>query len=185
MEIKIKVDDAETMAKLRKISPERFMRAWAIAVKNLARKRAQEAAAKSGGRSFWQREILPSVHEEVNPASARVYSDSHIAEHVHTGGVIRSRLRKYLAIPLDKKLKKKGPKEVPWHTPKGEPVFRPRKYGPGWVLLDYQGRGRNRKYVPKFALVPETRPQKPRPWWPEEWEVKDLTEQYISEIFSQ
>ena len=79
MEIKIKVDDAETMAKLRKISPERFMRAWAIAVKNLARKRAQEAAAKSGGRSFWQREILHSVHEEVNPASARsVNREKHI-----------------------------------------------------------------------------------------------------------
>ena len=96
MEIKIKVDDAETMAKLRKISPERFIRAWAKAVKNLAKTRAQEAAAKSGGRSLWQREILPSVHGEVNPASAVVYSDSRIAEHVHAGGVIRARLRKIL-----------------------------------------------------------------------------------------
>ena len=151
MEIKIKVDDAETMAKLRKISPERFMRAWAIAVKNLARKRAQEAAAKSGGRSFWQREILPSVHEEVNPASARVYSDSHIAEHVHAGGVIRARLRKYLAIPLDKKLKKKGPKEVSWYTPKDKPVFRPRKYGPGWVMLDYAGLKKELHTLPPAA----------------------------------
>jgi len=28
--------------------------------------------------------------------NARVYSDSHIAEHVHPGGVIRARLRKKL-----------------------------------------------------------------------------------------
>ena len=32
----------------------------------------------------------------MNPTSARGYSDSYIAEHVHTGGVIRARLRKIL-----------------------------------------------------------------------------------------
>lgn len=181
MEIKIKVADGETLEQLREMSPERFLRAWAIAVKNLAKRKAQEAAAKSGGRSFWQREILPSVHDEVNPTSAQVYSDSFIAEHVHTGGVIRPRLRKYLAIPLDKKLKKKSPEDVPWRTPDGKPVWLPRKRGPGWVMLDYAGRKKELKA--KFALVPETKPQKPRPWWPEDWEAREVTEEIINDLF--
>jgi len=180
MEIKIKVADGETLEQLREMSPERFLRAWAIAVKNLAKRKAQEAAAKSGGRSFWQREILPSIHDEVNPTSARVYSDSYIAEHVHTGGVIRPRLRKYLAIPLDNKLKNKGPEDVPWRTPKHKPVLLPRKHGPGFVMLDYAGRKKELKA--KFALVPETKPQKPRPWWPEEWEAREVTEEIISDL---
>ena len=42
MEIKIKVADGETLEQLREMSPERFLRAWAIAVKNLAKRKAQD-----------------------------------------------------------------------------------------------------------------------------------------------
>jgi hypothetical protein len=183
MEVKITVEDGRTLEQLRDISPERFMRAWAVAIKNLAKRNAQEAAKKSGGRSFWQREILPSVHEEVSGSSARICSDSYIAEHVHTGGVIRPRQRKYLAIPLSQSLRKKSPRDLPWHTEDGKPVFLPRKRGPGWVMFDYAGRGKNRKLRPYFALVPETAPQKPRPWWPDDAAVQAETERFFREDF--
>ena len=172
MELKIVMDVAQVQKELHGLDPERFMRAWAVAIKNLAKRNAQEAAAKNGGRSFWQREILPSVHEEVQRATAIVSSDSYIAEHVHTGGVIRPKTRKYLAIPLDKSLRRKGPTSLRWHTDDGEPVFLPRRRGPGWVMFDYAGRGKNRKLRPRFALVPETAPQKPRPWWPTQDEAE-------------
>ena len=47
-------------------------------------------------------------------------------------------------------------------------------------MLDYAGRKKELKA--KFALVPETKPQKPRPWWPEEWEAREVTEEIISDL---
>jgi len=166
MNVKFIVDDSETLQQLREIFPERFMKRIAVVIKNLARNSAQEQAKKSGGRSFWQREVVQSIHEQVSGDTAEVYSDSYIAEHAHTGGVIRPATRKYLAIPLDRKLRGKSPEKLPWRTKDGEPVFLRRRRGPGWVMGDYAGRGKNKRFTPLFALVPETAPQKPRPWWP-------------------
>lgn len=186
MEMKLKIDvkvepEGDLLEELRGLSPERFLRAWAIFTKNLARNNAQKAASGSGGRSFWQREILQSIHDSVGADSATVYSDSYIAEHVHTGGVIRPRTRKYLAIPLDPRLKKKGPGDVAWRTPDKEPVFLPRKRGPGWVMMDYAGRGKRKYLEPKFALVPETLPQRPRPWWPSDEDIEKETRRFFEE----
>ena len=89
MEVKITVDYKDAVQGLDEISSKRFMKAWAIAIKNLAKHNVQEKANESNGRSFWQREILPSIHEEVGDAYASIYSDSYIAQHVHDGGVIQ------------------------------------------------------------------------------------------------
>ena len=105
---------------------------------------------------------------------------NHLAEHVQDGGVIRPRQRKYLAIPLMKELRGESPEFVHWRTPNGEPVWLPRKRGPGWVMLDYVGRKKNRELQAKFALVPETKPQRPRPYWPTDQEVVTLTEREIA-----
>lgn len=183
MEVKITVDADRTQEELRGLDPERFMHDWAVAIKNLAKRNAQEAAAKSGGRSLWQREILPSVHDDVQDVTATVSTDSRIAEHVHTGGVIRPRTRQYLAIPLEKSLRKKSPRDLPWRTDDGKPVFLRRKRGPGWVMLDYTGRGKNRELRPRFALVPETAPQKPRPWWPDDAAIQTETVRFFQKEF--
>ena len=177
------VDDGETIAKLLGLKPERFLRAWAVVIKNLAKRGAQRAAAESGGRSFWQREVVASVHSEVAGNVATAYSDSIIAAHAHTGGVIRPRHRKYLAIPLDRKLRNTGPEDLPWRTEDHKPVFLRRRRGPGWVMGDYAGRGKNKQFTPRFALVPQTAPQKPRPWWPDDNAVELETLRFFNEDF--
>ena len=105
---------------------------------------------------------------------------NHLAEHVQDGGVIRPKNRKYLAIPLMKDLRGENPEFVRWRTPNGEPIWLRRKRGPGWVMLDYAGRKKDRKLQAKFALVPETKPQRPRPYWPTDQEVIALTEREIA-----
>ncbi len=183
MNVKFTVDDGETLRELRERFPERFMKRVAVMIKNLARNNAQEQARRSHGRSFWQREVVQSIHEQVNGNTAEIYSDSYKAEHAHTGGVIRPVTRKYLAIPLDRKLRNKGPKEFSWRTKDGEPVFLPRRRGPGWVMGDYAGRGKNKHFTPRFALVPETAPQKPRPWWPTEGDITRELLRFFEEDF--
>lgn len=175
MEIKIKLDDAEMLEQLRAMSPERFMRAWAIAVKNLARKKAQEAAAKSGGRSFWQREILPSIHEKVDQFSAEIYSDSYIAEHVHTGGVIKPRTRKYLAIPVDKSVRGKSPDEY-----SGLVFLRRKDEGPNGRA--YLAKPMKTKVKPLWVLKRSVM-QRPRPWWPDDAEVSSESLRFFREDF--
>ena len=76
MEVKITVDYKDAVQGLDENSSKRFMKAWAIAIKNLAKHNVQEKASESNGKSFWQREILPSIHEEVGDAYASIYSDS-------------------------------------------------------------------------------------------------------------
>ena len=183
MSIKFTVDDSETLRELRERFPDRFLHNVAVVLKNLARNSAQEQARKSGGRSFWQREVVQSIHERVNGDTAEVYSDSYIAEHAHTGGVIRPSSHKYLAIPLDPKLKKKSPEKLAWRTDDGTPVFLRRKRGPGWVMGDYAGRGKNKLFAPRFVLVPETAPQKPRPWWPDAAAVDAEVTRFFEEDF--
>ena len=183
MNVKFIVDDSETLQQLRDIFPERFMKRVAVVIKNLARNNAQEQARRSHGRSFWQREVVQSIHEQVGKDTVEVYSDSYAAEHAHTGGVIRAKTKKYLAIPLDPKLKKKSPEELAWRTKDGEPVFLPRRRGPGWVLGDYAGRGKNKLFAPRFVLVPETAPQKPRPWWPDAAAVDAEVTRFFAEDF--
>ena len=183
MEIKFKVDDSDTLARLNGLTSRQFMIAWVTRVKQLAEKRAREKIGGGFGHDIANSAILT---DESNPNRHSVYVGGeygNAAEHAHFGGVIRARYRKYLAIPLDKDLKKKSPEDVPWRTPDGKPVWLHRKYGPGWVMLDYLGRGPNRKLIPKYALVTETKPQKPRPWWPDEWGFREVTEEFIRENF--
>lgn len=181
MKVKISVDYKDAIQGLDEISSKRFMKAWAIAIKNLAKNNVQKKASDSNGRSFWQREILPSIHEDVGESYAEIYSDSYIAQHVHDGGVIRPRNRKYLAIPLQASLRKKSPRDISWKTKSGKPVWVPRKNGNGYVLCDLFGR--KKTLQPKFALVTETKPQRPRPWWPDEAAADAETERFFREDF--
>ena len=106
MNVKFIVDDSETLRQLREIFPERFMKQIAVVIKNLARNSAQEQARKSGGRSFWQREVVQSIHEQVKGDTAEVYSDSYKAEHAHTGGVIHPNKSRGMSAHLSSRLQK-------------------------------------------------------------------------------
>ena len=106
MQIIFKADLNKMTEELQELSPERFLRILAVAVKNMAKRNVHEAG--KGGKSFWQREILPSIREEVSPDYFSVYSDSYIAAHVHHGGEIKPK-------------KSQFPAQIVWIPPKSMP----------------------------------------------------------------
>ena len=95
MQIIFEADLNKMTEELQELSPERFLRILAVAVKNMAKRNAHEAG--KGGKSFWQREIMPSIREEVSPDHFSVYSDSYIAAHIHHGGEIKPEESQFLA----------------------------------------------------------------------------------------
>lgn len=56
MQIIFEADLNKMTEELQELSPERFLRILAVAVKNMAKRNAHEAG--KGGKPFWQREIL-------------------------------------------------------------------------------------------------------------------------------
>ena len=89
---------------------------------------------------------------------------NHLAEHVHAGGTIRPRYRKYLAIPIDRSVKKMYPSD----------------YTGDLVLIRdgaraYLAKPMKRKVKPLWVLKRQVY-QKPRPWWPSDDDFFELTE---------
>lgn len=177
MKISLEINNVDDLARIHDITPDRFMRMWATVVKNLARSNAQEAARASNGRSFWQREILPSVRDVVEGDQATVYSDSYIAEHVHTGGPIRPRVRRYLAIPLPwNKKRDKHPSDYP-----RDALFAKTSKAGNVLLFKRPAKGKELD-KPLFVLKEEVK-QKPRPWWPDSDAVEKETERFFRDDF--
>ena len=113
LEIKIKVHDQETLDKLNGLSPREFMIAWTTEVRKLAQKRAREKIGGDFGDRIARESILT---DETDPNRHSIYvggENGYIAEHIHFGGVIRPRERKYLAIPVDRSVKGMYPREYP------------------------------------------------------------------------
>lgn len=158
MQIIFEADLNKMTEELQELSPERFLRILAVAVKNMAKRNAHEAG--KGGKSFWQREILPSIREEVSPDYFSVYSDSYIAAHVHHGGEIKPKKSQFLAIPIDHSVKGKFAKDIPDLF-----VWRKKEEGPNGRA--YLARQLKTKIKPLFVLKRSVF-QKARPWFPDE-----------------
>lgn len=106
---------------------------------------------------------------------------NHLAEHVQDGGVIRPKERKYLAIPIDKSVKGERASIHTWATPDGEPLFiRKKEDGPRGRAYLAEPRGKRGKPKFLYVLVRQTKPQRPRPYWPTDQEVVTLTEREIA-----
>ena len=176
MEIKFKVDAKETLDKLQNLTPRQFMIKWTGEVRKLAEKRARE---KIGG-DFGDQIAKNSIQtDDSDPNRHTIYTggeNGYIADHIHFGGVIRPRVRRYLAIPVDDDVKGKYPREYP-----GKLVFlRKKDEGPNGRA--YLAKPMKRKIKPLWMLKRSVN-QRPRPWWPEDWEVREVTEQFFNENF--
>lgn len=177
MEIKFNtVLDEDTMLKLADLTPRQFMIAWTGAVRRLIEKNARE---KIGG-DFGDHIARESVQtDERDPLIHRLYlggTDGYIAEHIHTGGEIRPKTRKYLAIPIDKSAKNKYPREYP-----GDLVLVRRKEdGPNGRA--YLGLPMKRKIKILYVLKKSVS-QRARPWFPTESEVEEATRNFFENAF--
>lgn len=182
MKLRITVANADALKDVAdKLTGEEFLELWSEAVMRLAKKNAEDVIKGS----FW-RTVADGVRAETFPGRAEVTAD-YIGVHVHEGGPIASRNGKDLAIPLD--------------TP-GSRLYNPRRLfareldkirlfavltKSGKKLL-FRAREKGEKPDPDegplFVMLRQTRPQKPRPWWPTDAEADkataDLIETYLS-----
>ena len=103
-------------------------------------------------------------------------ADGYVGLHVHQGGPVRSRNGKILAIPTkwnpDKETFARNRDDLQLiKSKKRKKCYLFKKLtAPGEVL------GR-----PLYVLTPRTRPQKPRPWWPNSKDLDTLVEKFIRE----
>ena len=174
--VRIEVNDAETLRQLDALSPQACLAAWTEAVRRLAEQKALKLGDRIGPR------VADAITTREEGLSAEILldgPDARIGEHIHSGGPIQSSNGKVLAIPTK------------WNSNKEDFAS---TYGANYFIL-LRSRKRNRAYLfknpgkgeklgrPMFVLTPKTRPQKPRPWWPDDAEVEAATVNFFEENF--
>ena len=178
MEVKFSVEDRETLAQLAKLSPREFMVAWTTAVKQFVQRRARQRIGGDFGDLIARHSILT---DDRDPVRHEIYvggENGYIAEHIHTGGVIRPKTRKYLAVPIDKSVKGMYPREY-----SGDLVLvRKKEDGPRGRA--YLGKPMKTKFKPLWVLMRQVT-QRPRPWWPDDNEVRSETVRFFAANFQE
>ena len=176
MNVRFSVDSQSELDRLEALSPREFMVSWTTAVKQFAQKKARENIGGSFGDDIARSSILT---DDRNPDCHEIYTggeNGYIAEHIHTGGEIRPRNRKYLAIPIDRSVK----------------GIYPREYSGNLVLIRKKDDGAHgRAYLAepmkrktKFLWVLKNKVyQKPRPWWPDDLEIQSETIRFFNDNF--
>ncbi len=172
MEIKFSVNDKDTLDTLQKLSAREFMLAWTTAVKNFTQNQARNIIGGNFGDLIARRSILTDTSDDTCHEIYAGGENGYIAEHIHTGGVIRPNTRKALAIPVDSSVKGMYPREYP-----GELVKFKAKDGRA-----YLGKPMKRKVKPLWLLQTSVT-QKPRPWWPDDAAVMAETVRFFAENF--
>ena len=176
MDLKIEVRNREMLSRLEGLSPRQFMIAWTTKVKQFAQQRARERIWGDFGDRIARHSILTDNRD---PERHEIYTggeNGYIAEHIHFGGVIRPKERRYLAIPIDRSVRGMYPREYA-----GELILLRRKEdGPNGRA--YLAKPMKRKVKPLWVLKRSVT-QRPRPWWPEDWEVREVTERFFEENF--
>ena len=165
---------------LKKRLPEFVAKTLEVSMRDLAENSARRVIGNGG---FGQ-EIAEGIRTKTDGASVTIDHTSndtnHLAQHVHEGGVIRPKNKRYLAIPIDKSVKGEKASVHSWATEDKEPLFIRRKEdGPNGRAYLAEPRGKRGKLKFLYVLVRETKPQKPRPWWPSEEEFSELTEREL------
>ena len=171
--------DAESKMALEGRLPEFVADTLEAAMRDKAEKNARSVIGNGG---FGQ-DIAEGIRTRSDGASVTIDHKSNdtnrLAQHVHEGGPIRSPTRPYLAIPLMKNLKEYASAHT-WRTPNGKPiVVRKKNDGPRGraYLAEPQGKRGKLKYL--YVLKKETKPQRPRPWWPSDDDFLNLTEREL------
>ena len=178
MGITIKIDPADPVEVLDGIDPEEMAAAAVEGVTEEVFQRARSGALGLG--SALGPRIARSLRSHVTGMTGEVTAegaDGYIGLHVHAGGPVRSRNGKVLAIPTQ------------WND-------RPDLFASDRSDLKLiRSKRKNRAYLfknlyeagvigrPLFVLTPRTKPQRPRPWWPDEAEVKALADAFMQENF--
>lgn len=176
MRIRFDVDDSSTLEQLAALTPRQFMIAWTRAVRQFVQERARSRIGGDFGSRIARNSILIDDSE---PERHEIYTggeNGYIAEHIHTGGVVRPKKKKYLAVPVDRSVRGIWPSEY-----SGELVFlRRRDEGPNGRA--YLAKPMKRKVKPLWILLRSVT-HRPKPWWPSAEEVEGETIRFFNENF--
>ena len=176
MKLSVSVDDSDLMKKFAELSPRQFMIAWSTAVKQYVQQQAREKIGGNFGDNIARNTIQT---DDTNPERYEIYpggENGYIAEHIHTGGIVRPKSRKYLAIPIDKSVKGIYPREY------AGDLTLIRKKEDGTNGRAYLAKVMKKKVKPLWVLKRSVR-HTPRPWWPGEAEVRKVSEDFFRENF--
>lgn len=172
--------DAEAKMALESRLPEFAAKTLAVSMRD----RAESNARSRIGNGGFGQELAEGIRTRSDGAEVvidHVSNDTnHLAQHVHEGGVIRPRNSRFLAIPIDRSVKGEYARLHRWNTDDGRPLFiRKKEDGPNGRAYLAEPRGKRAKPKFLYVLVRQTKPQKPRPWWPTDEEFTELTEREL------
>lgn len=175
LNIKIKVDGRETLKELNGLSAGAYMAAWSEAIMRLVREKARKLGRTVGPRAAG---AITAKTDQTHSCIQPDGPDSAMAVHIHTGGPIQSRSGKMLAIPT-----RWNPNKEDFASTYGKDFFqviRSRKRDRAYLVQKEQD---GKPWRPMFVLLRRTKPQKPRPWWPDDAEIATATVKFFEEEF--
>ena len=140
------------------------------------------ARSKIGNGRFGQ-ELAEGIRSRSDGAEGvidHVSNDTnHLAQHVHEGAS-SGRETAGFSHPIDRPVKGEYARLHSWNTADGRPLFiRKQEDGPNGRAYLAESRGKRAKPKFLYVLVRQTKPQKPRPWWPTDEEFTELTEREL------
>jgi len=156
-------DLAATVSRLGKMFP------WLMITGQRTAKQARTNARGKGGRRFW-RDLARTINVAAASATSVSVHTTHVAAaQKEYGGVIEAKGRA-LTIPITDEAKGKRASEF---EQGGRHLFViPSDAAGSLGILGYSDP--SGKYHPLFALRKRTRPQKPNPFWPPNWQVANF-----------
>lgn len=181
MKVTLRLDDAEIREKIKDWNAEDIITVWSEAVLRLAKANASRVIGTgSFGRSIEQNVELENhgLTAEIKMAAAQAY----VGAHVHYGGPVKSRSGKTLAIPLPTSSTAKYNPQRLFASDVKEKLFLLTSRRGNKLLFRATRKGEALE-LPLFVLKDQTRPQKPRPWWPSEAECNAAFDEFVRENF--
>lgn len=161
--------------------PEYIAKTVVVSLRDLAENKARDVIGNGG---FGQ-DLAEGVRARADGMNVTVDHSSnetnHLAEHVEYGGPVRSSKGRMLAIPIDKSVKGEWASDHAWATPDGKPILiRKKEDGPRGRAYLAEPRGKRGTVKPLYVMVRETKPQRPRHWWPTDDEFLKIAEREIA-----
>lgn len=179
MEVKMTVNDRETLEELKILGASAVVEAWSEAVMQLARKYAEEKITGNFGK-----QMAATVKRDVHAKDGTIYvggKRGYIAEAVENGGVFRSHNGKLLALPLTSRFRKGGEFGDKFPRNTGLHFLKVKSKRGNTLLFEKDSKGRPTG-PPAYLLRPSFT-HRPRPWWPTEQEAGDAVKKYMEENF--
>lgn len=188
MNIKINVDDRETLERLASLSMRERLEVWTEAVTKVIQ---EKAVQRLGGGQFGQ-DIADSVRSFVRGNIAVVYTQNkktasnpngYIGTAVHYGGDFRSRKRPYLALPLHDRFRRGGSEFGIFPRNSTLPLIALRSKKGNLLLFERKKKGQPKETEGPLFLLRKSFHHRPRPWWITDAEAEAATREFIEDNF--